>query len=258
MKTRIAGCGHQVPSHPGRQRRRCDACGPSAPQRVPRPGWVTCVWCRRETAVAVDGPVPTYCSANCRAGAAYGRARGHAAPLPRYTTCRNCGVELAPGKRKYCSLWCNEVGAGQRRAEPLPLIPCALPECGLMFVPHSEKQYCCSEKHAKRVYNHRTRDGVKRPPQPWTDARRDRSHRRRAARKGTSCGDAPVLMADIAERDGWCCGICGKPVDPQLVWPHRMSRSLDHIVPLSKGGWHMPENVRLAHVSCNSGRGNRL
>ncbi|MFF7191782.1 HNH endonuclease [Streptomyces sp. NPDC008222] len=90
----------------------------------------------------------------------------------------------------------------------------------------------------------------------WNDKRRDNYHRRRAQKKATSTGD-PVLLADIAERDGWRCHICGKAVNSKLKWPHVKSASLDHLVPLSKGGAHDPANVRLAHLGCNSAKGNR-
>jgi 5-methylcytosine-specific restriction endonuclease McrA len=33
--------------------------------------------------------------------------------------------------------------------------------------------------------------------------------------------------------------------------PDPMSPSLDHILPLSKGGTHEPRNVQLAHLGCN-------
>lgn len=66
-----------------------------------------------------------------------------------------------------------------------------------------------------------------------------------------------MLLAEIAERDAWRCHLCGDLVDSQLSWPDPMSPSLDHVVPLSLGGSHTPENVRLAHVRCNSAKGNR-
>ncbi|MGV8973360.1 MAG: HNH endonuclease [Rhodoglobus sp.] len=30
-----------------------------------------------------------------------------------------------------------------------------------------------------------------------------------------------------------------------------MRRSLDHIIPLARGGWHAMDNVALAHLRCN-------
>lgn len=61
----------------------------------------------------------------------------------------------------------------------------------------------------------------------------------------------------IYVRDGWICGICAQPVDPNLRYPDLMSASLDHVVPLSKGGAHTKANVRLAHWICDSRRGDR-
>lgn len=51
-------------------------------------------------------------------------------------------------------------------------------------------------------------------------------------------------------RDGWKCQHCMKNVDKRLKRPNLMSASLDHIVPLSKGGTHIYANVQLAHLAC--------
>lgn len=125
----------------------------------------------------------------------------------------------------------------------------------MTFQPWKEGQRCCSERHGKALYNRESRaDG--RQTSEWNDRRRNNYHRRRAARKAASSG-APVLLADIAVRDRWQCHLCGNAVDSKLKWPDPLSPSLDHLVPLSKGGAHDPANVRLAHVSCNSSKGNR-
>jgi 5-methylcytosine-specific restriction endonuclease McrA len=62
---------------------------------------------------------------------------------------------------------------------------------------------------------------------------------------------------EIFERDGWRCGICSELLDPSAFFPHPQSPSIDHIVPLSKGGEHSRANVRAAHLRCNVRRGNR-
>lgn len=90
---------------------------------------------------------------------------------------------------------------------------------------------------------------------PWNDASRDRWQRRRALKKQASVG-APVLFTEIFERDGGLCQICGEGMDG--VWPGPLSPSLDHVVPLSLGGAHAPENVQLAHLRCNVSKGARL
>lgn len=78
-------------------------------------------------------------------------------------------------------------------------------------------------------------------------------HARRAARKGA---DAEVFEPrEVFERDGWICGICEDPVDSTVRWPDPGAPTLDHIVPLSKGGTHSRGNTQLAHFYCNSVKG---
>jgi len=36
------------------------------------------------------------------------------------------------------------------------------------------------------------------------------------------------------------------------VVPHPKAPTIDHVIPLSKGGTHEPANVQLAHYYCNS------
>lgn len=104
-------------------------------------------------------------------------------------------------------------------------------------------------------YNAKAKAEGRIKPQAWNDRRRDAYHRRRARKAAATTGE-PVILADIAARDGYRC-FCGERVDMALAWPDPRSKSLDHIVPLSEGGAHDPSNVRLAHLRCNTVRGNR-
>jgi len=62
----------------------------------------------------------------------------------------------------------------------------------------------------------------------------------------------------VFKRDNWICQLCNHPVskirDKRLV----DIASLDHIIPLSKGGSHSYANTQLAHLSCNIKKGNRI
>jgi 5-methylcytosine-specific restriction endonuclease McrA len=55
------------------------------------------------------------------------------------------------------------------------------------------------------------------------------------------------------------CGICGKPVDLSLKYPHPLSPTIDHIIPISKGG-HPSDiaNLQLAHRCCNRQKSDKL
>ena len=61
----------------------------------------------------------------------------------------------------------------------------------------------------------------------------------------------------IAAQD--VCGICGKPVDKTLRPPHPLSPTVDHIIPVSRGG-HPSDisNLQLAHRCCNREKSNKM
>lgn len=59
----------------------------------------------------------------------------------------------------------------------------------------------------------------------------------------------------VGDRDGWCCGLCGQQVDKTLPYPDPMSPSLDHVVPLSRGGAHTYANTQITHLKCNVAKG---
>ena len=55
------------------------------------------------------------------------------------------------------------------------------------------------------------------------------------------------------------CAICGQPVDFSLKAPDPMAPSVDHIIPVAKGGHPSAlENLQLAHLRCNRAKGTRL
>ncbi len=78
---------------------------------------------------------------------------------------------------------------------------------------------------------------------------RAKSRKRRAM--ALRNGYEPYREAEIFARDGWICQLCRTAVDPALRWPHRDSASIDHIIPIAKGGPDAPGNVQLAHLTCN-------
>ena len=55
------------------------------------------------------------------------------------------------------------------------------------------------------------------------------------------------------------CAICGRPVDFDIKPPDPMAPSIDHIVPIAKGG-HPSDlaNLQLAHLGCNRKKGTRI
>lgn len=90
----------------------------------------------------------------------------------------------------------------------------------------------------------------------------DAQCRRRAgkARRKLASGRFDIPRRDrlaIYERDNWTCQLCHEPVDPEAPVGDLWSATLDHIIPQSQSPVpdHSPANLRLAHLWCNSVRG---
>lgn len=122
-------------------------------------------------------------------------------------------------------------------------------ECGATF--HSEYKnaaYCspeCKRKHVNRANHAQRKYNVHRS-----------CHRKRARKYGCAY-DPSVNLKRLIERDGLTCYICGKQCDPNdLSWgtsgPNRPT--LDHVVPLAKGGGHVWGNVKVCCGECNSAK----
>jgi excisionase family DNA binding protein len=60
----------------------------------------------------------------------------------------------------------------------------------------------------------------------------------------------PALLT-ILVRSGGRCGICGEQVDPAFA-------TLDHIIPIGRGGKDEEDNCQLAHAHCNASKQARL
>lgn len=88
----------------------------------------------------------------------------------------------------------------------------------------------------------------------FPDKTRAKNHRRRARLLEAFVEDVDLQL--VWQRDEGVCQICNLRIDPDLKWPHKMSKTLDHIVPLSKNGEHSYANVQLAHAVCNSRKNN--
>lgn len=83
----------------------------------------------------------------------------------------------------------------------------------------------------------------------------EKEARRRAQKKSTSMEKLEFIR--IFERDQWHCQICGEQINSSLTWPHPLSPSIDHVLPLSRGGSHTYDNVQASHLKCNISYGAR-
>lgn len=164
---------------------------------------------------------------------------GRSSPLV-FKECLNCGNTHCRHRKRYCSDVCRKDAESKRfnelrriRYVPRDKVVVTCLHCGKAGLRSQGAMFCsqrCSEKTAKR----------------------NRNHRIRAQGNGER-----IYLGTLYRKCKGVCGICGEHVDQSLKSPHPESASIDHIIPISKGGSHTWENVQLAHMICNSKKGNR-
>ena len=60
-----------------------------------------------------------------------------------------------------------------------------------------------------------------------------------------------INRREVIERDGRTCYLCQRVLTPRDV-------TLDHVIPLARGGSHTTDNLRVCCMPCNSHKGKRL
>jgi 5-methylcytosine-specific restriction endonuclease McrA len=70
-------------------------------------------------------------------------------------------------------------------------------------------------------------------------------------RKGRNSFTRRARIKRLIARDGLDCARCGKPIDPDLVYPRGQTITVGHIVEYAEGGNSEDENLQLEHYDCN-------
>lgn len=96
----------------------------------------------------------------------------------------------------------------------------------------------------------RRRAADRRYKQRHPESRRIQWYKRMSIIRATA-GAYRMTRADIIARDGAICYLCG------IEFPHNLL-TIEHVIPLSRGGGHTPDNLRVACGPCNSRKGAKL
>lgn len=123
--------------------------------------------------------------------------------------------------------------------------------------------FSCGLKYARDsgVCSQKCRDEKSRIIRRLLHKNRRDNHRHRAKKYGCEY-DSSVTLKRLIARDGLQCAICGKQCNPNdnrwTKYSGPLSPSIDHIIPMSKGGGHVWGNVQIAHIICNSEKGDKF
>ena len=154
--------------------------------------------------------------------------------------CDCCGKAFIArnSRQRFCSKACryeDAIRAQHKKKEAAftPLIRIC-PRCGKSFattLQAQDKQYCSEECRA-----------------------RDAAERYKAKRKEQMQQSfvEPVGIKTTYHAFQGRCAICGLPVPPTTECDNQWAATVDHVLPLSKGGLHEKKNCQLAHRLCNS------
>ena len=96
--------------------------------------------------------------------------------------------------------------------------------------------------------------------------RKRRELKREKRIKANGEADRDITLKRLYTRDGGICYLCGKPCnyedyrrsDKGAFIAGKLYPSIDHVKPLSHGGTHTWDNIRLAHMICNSHKGDKI
>ena len=89
------------------------------------------------------------------------------------------------------------------------------------------------------------------------DVQRAGKLRRRARLRGVEVEH--VSPVEVFNRDGWTCQLCKEPTPQRLIGTRSPRRpTVDHIVPIAKGGAHIYQNVQCVCSQCNCRKSARV
>jgi hypothetical protein len=219
---------------PGRPPRRCPGCSASCSIRY---------WSCQDCGLLGVAPASDHRRVRCSACARH--ARNGTRLKTRRVRCKGCAREFvhrASGRAKrFCSPDC--LAACRNLEWPRPTES---------SVPWASCLFCRRWFSARR--------GRFTCPQRACVRRRERSKRvvLDAKRRLSVRAGEDFSRQEIFERDRWRCGLCGKRVREDLDWPKHGAPSIDHVIPLSRGGEHTRQNVQLAHLGCNWSKNGRV
>lgn len=192
----------------------------------------------KECGVTFKGWNYSYCDDCKLSNVKHKKLAGLLEKLQRIKTCVNCGEKFFADNlnKKICQKNCKKIYSKE----------CI--QCGNGFdTQHNGTLYCsdrCSNRfHSKRSINKRYKLAKQNGEIDWS-----------------------ISLEKLIRKENNRCYLCGEDcnsndyiiLDNGTIVTGKTYPSIEHVVPISKGGTHTWDNVRLAHRYCNSKKGNKI
>lgn len=225
--------------------------------------WVDVASCLN-CGVSISDRPRKYCSKKCRGDYRHAKARRLRHVVRRYKgldvkgdvipcgnpQCFNAAISRGTSKRDYCSKACKTywnlnsdwLGDG--------------PSCRIKHTNFLCRVYFRACPDCDQIVTMRIGNGAAKVCAVCRVARNQAINARKAHAKRAS-GPPVLSVHQIAKRDGTKCHICRRKVDMRLSGNAKWGPTIEHVLPVSKGGTNEAHNLVLAHRVCNVVRGNR-
>ena len=210
--------------------------------------------------------------------------------------CQNCGKSLqglsSTGRpRRNCSDRCRNKAANRSKLKPVPKLHQTCGVCQASFVAHLGVSFCSATcrktnstnlQRAKRhsLYKQKYPDGLVTTICGWCkeprtypfktstitafhescrkEAQRARYRIKTVKRQNLVVKPSRLAADEVVRTYGSDCVVCQEPIDLDLKRTSRMGLTVDHWIPLSKGGSDDITNLRPAHWICNLKKSNSI
>lgn len=192
--------------------------------------------------------------------------------------CKICGAEYwkKNGKSKYCSDKCKKTATKERQKKWREEHPGYLKEWREAH-PEYDKEWYESHLHYGRDRSRDIRGSKEYErecivcgktfktwlPHKWTCSKECNATYRLKRIPAEQIIDADITLEKLFKRDNGVCYLCGEKcdwsdrnVDRNAIGPRYPS--IDHVFPVSKGGLHSWDNIKLAHIGCNASKRDKL
>lgn len=221
---------------------------------------IVCLYCGKEAPIKYKGnsKVNKYCSKDC-----WFKDKGMMQHECKTSKCAFCGEEFQETRNKlnlYCSRKCAILARSIDTKQNIEYQQKANDEINQLYKEYDEayKKYMQLKKRVENVKNCKycntvfESQGKSNVYCSDECARKADNYFRDHRLKRNGKPDHTISLVKVYERDKGICQLCGDKINFNLDPNDNKYPSIDHIVPLAKGGLHSWDNVQLACRICNS------
>lgn len=207
--------------------------------------------CDKPFTKVTAGNPPKVCSVQCRNKKSTLLQKAKRDAERRPVQCTECGTEFLSRTLKLytCSKTCSVARGSRLSGESWQKSKQSRPHFKEIECSYCSRPVTVPSSFTQKIVSH---------PECKAERKKARNRIKQTRRRGYRATLRNLSVEKMGDRDNWTCHICREPVNPLLPSNHREGASVDHVIPLSRGGSDEPENLKLSHWICNVRKSNKV